>query len=527
MQYIPKVKVPAGALVVADLGKDRIDGQIAATVLQGIVNRDREEKIYVLNTYCADNRGNWQIPRQKEPGRNMVQVAEQWLDEVYGDLPQSRLMPTADGDYPMFLALLEKYRSVVQGVIIYDMNLPDATIEAATTIAGQRDAVVVSPMLYERIADYGFEILEDLRAYCFASNVQVLGWLKENYFAGANREVGFTWSHMDLSQESWGAANRDYVVANRLFTYYLDIGDEEERVHYGDIVFEYPAGTPVLGWTDELVADAMFARMGYFMIPFISVENMSVASSFPTVKLDREPVREPAPEDKTENTVYVAFHVADGDNLEHSLVYEPWTIRNDPAFGRIPATWILNPAMAELAPRALQWYRKVLPQAGQELAAMVGDGSPSSERYTSFHYYCEYVKHFLDLAGMSTMKQMLDAEPVAWNVKPDVVIGGYAGRDERGIGPYEYHMDQDTFHIGSIPLGEVDVRELIEKAPKDRPLILSFFSGTAGQQVCSRIEAYAKKWQEQMPEKHFVFVTASRAAAVYREFVRKGDGDEG
>lgn len=521
MQYIPKIKVQAAALVVADLSKDRMDGQIAATVLQGIVNRDSEEKIYVLNTYCADNRGNWRIPRQKEPGRNMVQVAGQWLEEVYQDLPREYLAPVEDGEFPMFLALLEKYRKAVKGVIIYDMNLPDATIEAATTIAGQRDGIVVSPMLYERIAGYGLEVLEDLRSYCFSSNVQVLEWLKEHYFAEANREIGFTWSHMDLTQESWGAANKDYVVANRLFTYYLDIEKEEEREHYGDIVYEYPAGTPILGWTDELVADAMFARMGYFMIPFISVENMSVAASFPTVALEKEPAEEPVLEEDQENTVYIAFHVADGDNLEHSLVYEPWTIRNDPAFGRIPATWVLNPAMAELAPRALLWYREVLPKAGQELAAMVGDGSPSSERYTSFHYYCEYVKHFLGLAGMRTMKQMLDGETVAWNVKPDVVIGGYAGRDDRGIGPYEYHMDQDTFHIGSIPLGEVNVRELIEKAPKDRPLILSFFSGTAGQQVCSRIEAYAKKWQEQMPDKHFVFVTASQAAALYRKFLEK------
>ena len=39
-----------------------------------------------------------------------------------------------------------------------------------------------------------------------------------------------------------------------------------------------------MGWTDELKADKLFADYGYVMIPFISVENMTVMSSFPSVQ---------------------------------------------------------------------------------------------------------------------------------------------------------------------------------------------------------------------------------------------------
>ena len=60
---LPKVQTPTNALVVADLRDDRMDAQIAACVLQGIVNRESEEKIYVHHTYCADNRGDWRVPR--------------------------------------------------------------------------------------------------------------------------------------------------------------------------------------------------------------------------------------------------------------------------------------------------------------------------------------------------------------------------------------------------------------------------------------------------------------------------------
>lgn len=520
MQYFPKIAAPTKSLVVADLYKDKMDGQIAACVLQGIVNRDSEEKIYVLNTYCADNHGNWQIPRG-DTGENMAYVAGQWLNEIYSDIPQSVLQPEQNENYPMCLALLEKYIAKVKGVIIFDPNLPDATIEAATTIAGQTDGIVVSPELLEELAKYKLPVIEDLRAYCFRSNVDVLRWLKDKYFEGANKAVGFTWSHMDLTQGSWGAANKDYVVANRLFTYYLDIEDEEEREHYGDIVYEYPMGTPILGWTNELVADAMFAKMGYFMIPYISVENMTVAASFPTVSLKKPELPEIELE---EEAVYIAFHVADGDNLLHSLVYQPFTIRRDKAFGAVPATWVLNPIMTELAPRAMEWHTRTLLAAGQEPAAMLGDGSPKSERYAGFRYYCNFVKHFMELAGMRTMKQMLEGEPVAWNVKPGVVLGGYSGSDERGIGPYEYHLDDETFHIGSIPLGEKDVVKLIQEAPKEEPLFLSIFSATAGNQVCSRIEAYAKEWEQKLPDKKIVYVTAAQAAQLYKKWLGKKAG---
>lgn len=47
-------------------------------------------------------------------------------------------------------------------------------------------------------------------------------------------------------QESWGAANKDYVVANRLFTYFLDIQDHDQCAYYENIVKKYPAGTQIM-----------------------------------------------------------------------------------------------------------------------------------------------------------------------------------------------------------------------------------------------------------------------------------------
>lgn len=51
----PKVKIPTKSLVIVDLQNDDIEGQVAAIGLQGIVNRDSEQKIYVMNSRCKDN----------------------------------------------------------------------------------------------------------------------------------------------------------------------------------------------------------------------------------------------------------------------------------------------------------------------------------------------------------------------------------------------------------------------------------------------------------------------------------------
>ncbi|RYZ19969.1 MAG: hypothetical protein EOP49_47960, partial [Sphingobacteriales bacterium] len=250
-------------LPTVDLQFDEIEGQIASTVLQGIVNRSSGEKVYVMNTYCEDNRGNWK--HDEIPGYpNQVQMGEVWLDEVFKGMPKQVLKLASGSKNPGFSALINKYKSLVSGIIIYDPSLEQATIEAATTIAGQTDGIIVSPAMAEMLKSYKFKVIEDLRTHSFKSNLSCLNWLKANYFENANKQVAFTWSHMTTDKKSWGGANKDYVVANRLFTYYLDIKNREESQHYIDVIKDYPKGTPIVGWTDEIFADNLFAEQGCF-----------------------------------------------------------------------------------------------------------------------------------------------------------------------------------------------------------------------------------------------------------------------
>lgn len=506
----PTNPVPTESLVVADLSHDDIAGQIAAIGLQGIVNRTETGKIYVMNSRCKDNRGGWTVRYG-----TMAQMGKFWLDEIFSDLNCEYLDLDTTAADPAFMTLLDRYSDFVKGVVIYDPDLEQATIEAATTIAGQKDALILSPDLYEQVKGYGFPVIEDLRGR-FGNNIECVDWLLENYFAGACHDVAFTWSHMNLDPEiSWGAANKDYVVANRLFTFFLDITVPEE-CHYNEkVIRRYPAGTPVMGWTDELWADKLFADYGYVMVPMISVENMTVMSSFPDVK--GSPFT-PKTYDVDDNTVMIAFLIADGDNLLHTMVYMPYTVSNSENFGSFPVTWIINPAITDLAPRVFSWYQTMFNGKLQELGAMMGDGSPIPERYEGFSFYCALANHYIRKAGIHTIKQMISGEDVAWNVQPYVVQSGYAGTDWRGIGPYEYHMDGECFHIGTVNSEPEYLDKVLDNAPEGQPLFLSVMIGTAATDCLSYAARVKERIESRNDGKKYLFVRTADLAASYRAY---------
>lgn len=88
-RLFPTIKVPTKSLVIVDLVKDKIEGQVAACALQGIVNRNSEEKIYVMNTLCNDNYGAWFHSKEKRSPQ--AQMGEFWLKELFADIPLYRL----------------------------------------------------------------------------------------------------------------------------------------------------------------------------------------------------------------------------------------------------------------------------------------------------------------------------------------------------------------------------------------------------------------------------------------------------
>lgn len=502
----PKINVPTEELFVYNMMDDCIESQVSACSYQGIVNKQNSTKIYVTNTYCFDN---------CDGGETQIQIAERYLDLLFGDIPTIHENRVNDGKFGSFLQLFHRFQQFAKGLIIWDPKLEKATIEAATTISGITDGIPVSPELAEILQNENLPIIEDLRRYNFQSNEECLNWLLENWFDKANHEIAFTWSHMSTDNKSWGAANKDYVTANKLFTFYLDITNPNEIDLYSKVISKYEPGTPILGWTDERWADALFAKMGYFMVPYISVENMTVHASFPSVT-GKKP--NPQPSQIYENGVYISFFIADGDNLLHSMIYEPHVVLTSKGFGKVPLTWVINPALVDLAPRLFEWYQQF--PNNQELAGMMSDGHPFSDNYSAFKQYCDFTSHYLEKSGIISLKQMEESEAVAWNIQPYVMNSGYAGICPKGIRPYEYHMDGETFHIGSVKLYDKSetIIELIDNAPHNEPLFFNVFVGTAKTDLLVNLEKVVEelKTSEEQIGKKFFFLKSADLAVTYR-----------
>ncbi|MCK9858856.1 GxGYxYP domain-containing protein [Paenibacillus sp. ATY16] len=147
-QQLPTFKQPK-QLEVADIYDAPGDVKLMLSTLQGIVNR-KEPRIYLLES--------------KEEGKY------KWLNDL-------------DVDYKVrddYFDLLKKFQKEVKGIIIYDPNVPDS-VNVATTLAGLRDGVAVSPELGAKLqaAPYNFKVIEDLQGK-FKDRVDAYTWEYEN-----------------------------------------------------------------------------------------------------------------------------------------------------------------------------------------------------------------------------------------------------------------------------------------------------------------------------------------------------------
>src|SRR5260221_7748198 len=105
-------------LDVYDIRNTSYDVQLSVTTLTGLINR-QQPRVYLLSNSDAAF----------------------WLDAAFAQVPHDI---SAARDEAALEALLNGYRNRVAGLIIYDANFMDS-VNVATTLAGQKDCMVVPP----------------------------------------------------------------------------------------------------------------------------------------------------------------------------------------------------------------------------------------------------------------------------------------------------------------------------------------------------------------------------------------------
>src|SRR6266513_3995535 len=142
------------------------------------------------------------------------------LKELLGGIPQESSPTSGDG---VLEGMLIPFRSAIQGMIIYDPNFSDS-INIATTIAGQTDCIVVSP---EQAADlqlpFNLPVHTDLRNQHWSSRSQAYDWARQNLLSGAS-------SHAVAGLNPRTTGLRSFLVANRIFVYWLDSSGAEQSL---------------------------------------------------------------------------------------------------------------------------------------------------------------------------------------------------------------------------------------------------------------------------------------------------------
>lgn len=354
------------------------DVQLAATTMAGVLNRP-QPRVYLIT-------GDDDLF---------------WLKQVLHELPQT-VAPQRGND--VLTAMLTTYRQYIQGLIIYDPALID-TVNVATTLAGQRDAMVVSPAQVQELGSaFELPVLIDLRTYQWRNRAQAYRWAQQNLLVDAS-------SHLvaGMAPETMTGL-RSFLVATRTFVYWLDSrkywparneGLSERRLMQQILKSFFP-GSLHLGWfIDESSGVYLTSKAAMGVLASDYCTNLEVLSavqpqSFPVVQ-QPTPVDVPA----TTKKVYLSFTISDGDNLQYCQ-HRMLRLWHDPVRGSLPIGWTIAPALLEAAPSLAAYYVSTATPDDELIAG------PSGASYMfPAHWPADHLSPFLQRTGQLMQKMGL------------------------------------------------------------------------------------------------------------------------
>ncbi len=286
-----------------------------------------------------------------------------WLKELLGGIPQES-SPTSGND--VLDGMLIPFRSAVQGMVIYDPNFIDS-INIATTIAGQTNCIVVSP---NQAADlqqpYNLPVHTDLRNQHWSSRSQAYDWARQNLLSGAS-------SHAVAGLNPTTAALRSFLVANRIFVYWLDSSSAEQSL-VEQIYKVFPPEAVHLGWfIDEPSGVKLTSNAALPVLATDLCTNLEIWSSVmaTTSIAQSNPGGPGGPIDSSR--VYVSFTISDGDNLQYiqRRMLDRW---QDPVRGSFPLGWTISPVLSQAAPAIAAYYVRTATAHDEFIAGPSGAG---------------------------------------------------------------------------------------------------------------------------------------------------------
>ncbi len=426
-KLLPAFQTPQ-ELTVYDIRGATVETKISVTTFVGLINRPQPRVYLLINDDDIF-----------------------WLNTVFNTVQHTT---SASNNDTVLDALLASYDSCLQGMVIYDPALLD-TINIATTIAGQREALVVSPVQAQRLqTTHHYKVLEDLRTYHWKSRIQAYDWARQYLLKGSSSRLV---AGLDPTNVS---GLRSFLTATRTFVYWLDARDivpdftdglRNERGLMKQILGSFPQGAVHLGWfknessgvslTSEagipvLASDHFFNLEVWSSLQQVSIPTPTlhsipqIDSSKVWTSLQQVSISTPKPPVIPEiesSKVYVSFTISDGDNIQFSQ-HHMRRLWNDPARGSIPIGWTISPMLGQDMPALAAYYMNSASPNDELVAGPSGAGYMFPSRWPSERLpaFLQQTGQLMQQMGITTL-ELLDADFFQRTGIPLVVyIGGTA-----------------------------------------------------------------------------------------------------
>jgi len=340
---IPRVR----RLVVSapDAAGQGVDFWIWFRSLQGLVNRD-EPHLYLV-----------QRSDKAKTGRPDALYEYHWLDyyvKTFG-LPTEEL---DDVD-----SVIERYKHLVEGYVVYDNERVIQTQNLAITRAGLESLLPIAPEQEHWMTRHGIRKRDDLRGK-FANDAEAAEWALDNLWPHCCKRL---YANLCVHRPSWYAmAQRleDFVVYHKGLALDLPFSRQSRKTLalYRRMLESAEAPGVQMNWhcvrdqEKEYVAEA--AERGFFTLCSLKTPNLTIHGGVGDTEAAYSqpmPAREQCRAER--DKVYVCLYVSDGDATwaMNNLHSGNWLV---PARGRFKLGWGLLPFMAKLMPGVVRYYHE-------------------------------------------------------------------------------------------------------------------------------------------------------------------------
>ena len=365
---------PPTNLTVFDLRGFDYQHQLLLVTLQGLVNRDNVSLFLIFRSNDLF-----------------------WLQQLNESRNINNYKLVNDDDY---WNLIDSYKDNISGLIVYDEDLLD-TVNIGTYLGGVYNCVVIQEDFLSNFTLLGINTVKfDLRDQ-FSDKIDCYTWAWTNYGQFATKKMACSCAPTQVLV-------RDYIVAAKIFTFYLAVGPlgpVDEINLLKQILSEYPENIPVIGWfydpagaLGEYEAVKIISKQGKYCL-CANVPDLTVLSAIDPGNISQQEDTFDASSYTIENKVYVSVIVSDGDNVNFCAEH----LRNlwgSSDRGIVPVGISLEPAMFKIFPNCLKYYYESATSNTAFVAGPSGAGYCYVDLNPAFPKYLNQTVYAMEQADM-------------------------------------------------------------------------------------------------------------------------------